>query len=250
MRAPNLIDTVHTPEYRIGLSSLGFIPAEFRVIAVDENSTRSTFTAPIRLHPYAQPDSMHVVETGTEWRYRPVTSKLISRLEHIESTGFVERETDRIEWTLLDAPTWLNLADGELVGTPPVGSLRDTISVTMEGASVLTGRMAEHVVTLAIIPSDDPLDPGDLPESIGLAVTPNPFEVSAKIALDVPESVVVSVSVFNASGAHVTTLIDNTVLPAREHQIIWEPGNLASGVYFIRADIGGKIITARTLFVR
>ncbi len=250
MRAPNLIDTVHTPEYRIDFASLGLIPVEFRVIAVDGNNTRSTFTAPIRLHPYAQPDSMHVVKTGTEWRYRPVTSSMISRLEHMESTGYVERETDRIEWTLLDAPTWINLADGELVGTPPVGSSRDTISVTMEGASALTGRTVEHAVTLAIIPSDDPLDPGDIPESIGLAVTPNPFEVSAKIVLSVPESAVVTVSVFNASGAHVTTLIDNVVLPAREHQFVWEPGNLASGIYFIRADIGGKLITARTLFVR
>jgi hypothetical protein len=175
---------------------------------------------------------------------------MISRLEHMESTGYVERETDRIEWMLLDAPTWVNLADGELVGTPPVGSSRDTITVTMEGASALTGRTAEHTVTLAITPSDDPLDPGDPPESIGLAVTPNPFEVSAKIVLSVPESAVVTVSVFNASGAHVTTLIDSVVLPAREHTFSWEPGNLASGIYFIRADIGGKLITARTLFVR
>ncbi|HDS73980.1 MAG TPA: T9SS type A sorting domain-containing protein, partial [Firmicutes bacterium] len=250
MRAPNLIDTVHASKYPIDLASLEFVPAEFRVIAVDVNGTRSTFTAPIRLHPYAVPDSLHMVETGSEWRYRPVTSTMISRLEHMERTGYVERETDRIEWRLLDAPTWLNLVDGELVGTPPEGSVRDTITVTMEGASALTGRTVEHAVSLAISPSDDPSDPDDIPESIALAVTPNPFEVSAKIALSVPESAVVTISVYNTSGALVTTLIDNTVVSAREHQITWEPGNLASGVYFIRADIGGKIITARMLFVR
>jgi hypothetical protein len=63
---------------------------------------------------------------------------------------------------------------------------------------------------------------------------PNPFNPSTKIKYSLPVGGYVTLKVFNLLGQEVRTLINNEVLPAGSHEIIFDASDLPSGVYFYR----------------
>ncbi|MFH1741950.1 MAG: T9SS type A sorting domain-containing protein [bacterium] len=64
---------------------------------------------------------------------------------------------------------------------------------------------------------------------------PNPFNASATIAFTLPASSQVQLSVFDVLGREQAQLI-NTALEAGNHELIWQPSALPSGVYLIRLE--------------
>jgi len=64
---------------------------------------------------------------------------------------------------------------------------------------------------------------------------PNPFNPSTKISFSLPTESKVKLQVFNTLGELVTTLVDETK-NAGVHQLEWNAGNLASGVYLYRIN--------------
>ncbi len=64
---------------------------------------------------------------------------------------------------------------------------------------------------------------------------PNPFNPSTKISFSLPTNSNVKLQVFNTLGELVTTLTDGT-MNAGLHQVEWNAGNLASGVYLYRIN--------------
>jgi len=66
---------------------------------------------------------------------------------------------------------------------------------------------------------------------------PNPFNASTLIAYGVSERRHVVIEVFNMLGQRVSTLVDGTREPGR-YETTWDPGDLASGVYFCRMVAG------------
>jgi hypothetical protein len=83
---------------------------------------------------------------------------------------------------------------------------------------------------------------------------PNPFNPETRIQFALPQNVHVELSVFNALGQRVATLIDGT-LPAGEHQVSWDGKDafnapVATGLYIYRLKAGTFVDAKKMLLLR
>lgn len=66
---------------------------------------------------------------------------------------------------------------------------------------------------------------------------PNPFNPATKIAFNIPEESFVNLTVFNTAGEKIATLISGEMNKGY-HEITWDAGEQASGVYFYQLKSG------------
>ena len=78
---------------------------------------------------------------------------------------------------------------------------------------------------------------------------PNPFTHSTTIRFRLPDAGPVRLGVFDLAGRQVSRLLDET-RPAGEHAVQWQPGSSASGVYYVRLESGGRVVTMRCVRLR
>ncbi len=83
---------------------------------------------------------------------------------------------------------------------------------------------------------------------------PNPSPAGTELALEIPEAGHVSVRVYNAAGRPVRTLLAET-RSAGTHRVAWDGRNrsgerLPSGVYFIKAEVDGQVVTRKVNLLR
>lgn len=76
---------------------------------------------------------------------------------------------------------------------------------------------------------------------------PNPFNPSTEIRFELPESGPVELTVYDARGREVQSLLNET-LSAGPHSVTFEAGDLPSGVYLYRLWYGGQVATGRMTF--
>jgi Secretion system C-terminal sorting domain len=69
---------------------------------------------------------------------------------------------------------------------------------------------------------------------------PNPFNASATVSVVLPEAAPLTVNVYSVTGQHVGTLASG-VYGAGTHKLHFNATDLASGVYFVRASVPGKM---------
>ncbi len=80
---------------------------------------------------------------------------------------------------------------------------------------------------------------GNVPEKYALSQNyPNPFNPTTNIKLQVPESGLVKLVVFDVTGRQVAELVNET-LSAGEYKVDFNASGLTSGVYFYRLETGG-----------
>lgn len=83
-----------------------------------------------------------------------------------------------------------------------------------------------------------------------LVVSPNPCGGRAVISYDLPRAGRALLKVYNMNGQLVETLADGRQEEGK-HRIEWRTtGGISNGMYFIRAEIGGRSLTARMIIVR
>ncbi len=93
-------------------------------------------------------------------------------------------------------------------------------------------------------------DPVTMPAQFSLGQNyPNPFNPSTRISFVLPADGQVTLRVYNTIGEEVATLV-NEVLPAGQHQVLWNAGGLPSGVYFYRIDHAGLTATRRMTLMK
>jgi hypothetical protein len=84
------------------------------------------------------------------------------------------------------------------------------------------------------------------------AVGPNPLRWPALVSFAVPRQAHVSVCVYDIRGRRVATLADDNFAPGR-YQINWngdaDMAKLVAGVYFVRLETPGTVLTQRVLYV-
>jgi hypothetical protein len=68
---------------------------------------------------------------------------------------------------------------------------------------------------------------------------PNPFNPQTTIAFELARAGDVLVSIFNAEGKLITTLIEGAMRPG-EHKLVWDAKGAASGVYFVELRVQAK----------
>jgi len=78
---------------------------------------------------------------------------------------------------------------------------------------------------------------------------PNPFNGRTVINYDLPTSELVSLSVFDALGRQVQTLV-NTQQEAGRYSVPFNAGGLTSGVYIYRIEAGPNVQSGRMLLVK
>ena len=78
---------------------------------------------------------------------------------------------------------------------------------------------------------------------------PNPFNPSTSIRFSLPEAGEVNLSVYNVQGQRVATLTDG-LRSAGTHQIRFDAGNLASGVYLYRLQTESTTLTRKMMLVK
>jgi hypothetical protein len=84
-------------------------------------------------------------------------------------------------------------------------------------------------------------------------VQPNPTKGVAHVSFTVPRQSPVRLSVLDIQGREVAKLIDGALEPGR-YQVTWTGndarGPAASGVYFVKFEAGGKLVTRRLILAR
>ena len=82
-----------------------------------------------------------------------------------------------------------------------------------------------------------------------LESSPNPFRGATTILYDLPMRASVTLSVYNALGQEVVTLVDDE-RPAGSHRVRFDGTGLASGVYFYRMRAGSFQDTQKLLLLK
>ncbi len=91
---------------------------------------------------------------------------------------------------------------------------------------------------------------GDGPISFAVQhAQPNPFNASTTIRFIMPRSGHAEVRVYDMLGRQVATLLDSE-LSAGEKAVLWKPGDLAAGMYFVRVVTPAGEKTVKTMFLK
>ncbi|HDQ99190.1 MAG TPA: T9SS type A sorting domain-containing protein [candidate division WOR-3 bacterium] len=88
----------------------------------------------------------------------------------------------------------------------------------------------------------------DIPTAL-CEVLPNPFVGQTTVRLQLPQAGRVRVNVVDISGRTVATLADGELAAGRQ-ELIWQPGSLAAGVYFVRVETPAGTTTRPVLLTR
>ena len=99
-------------------------------------------------------------------------------------------------------------------------------------------------------PSAVPGRPVSQPNDFGLlSCYPNPFNSTAAITYELPSRQRVSISVYDVLGRQVGILVDGDVHAGR-HQVMWDAGELPSGIYFVRMNVGEYRQTRKIMLLK
>ncbi len=80
----------------------------------------------------------------------------------------------------------------------------------------------------------------NIPEELALHQNyPNPFNPSTSISFDLPEDALVTLKVYDLLGREMVELMESQQYEAGSHEIHFDAGNLASGMYFYRITAQG-----------
>jgi hypothetical protein len=78
---------------------------------------------------------------------------------------------------------------------------------------------------------------------------PNPFNPSTTVELSVPEAGRVSVMVYNITGQLITEIAESYV-DANKYQFTWNADNVPSGMYLLRAEYSGQVVTQKLMLLK
>jgi hypothetical protein len=78
---------------------------------------------------------------------------------------------------------------------------------------------------------------------------PNPFNSSTKINYQLPITNDVDLGIYNLLGQRITTLVNNRQ-QAGHHQVEWDAGGFASGLYYYRIEAGNFVQTRKMIYLK
>ena len=79
---------------------------------------------------------------------------------------------------------------------------------------------------------------------------PNPFNPSTTIAFQLSTASKVTLKVYNVMGQEVVSVIDNHAMSAGRHEINFNAGDLASGIYFYRLSADQNVAVGKMLLMK
>ena len=82
-----------------------------------------------------------------------------------------------------------------------------------------------------------------------LKTYPNPFNPSITIQVSTPRVAVLNVDVFSYDGRFIANLYSGKQFTTVQ-TLNWKPGNIPSGIYFIRSSVNGKEQFKKVTFIQ
>jgi hypothetical protein len=79
--------------------------------------------------------------------------------------------------------------------------------------------------------------------------SPNPFNPSTTIRFTLVQGAPTRIEVYDLRGRRVARLLDKSV-SAGAHSLVWQPENLASGVYILRLQAGSFNASSRLVLLK
>ena len=84
--------------------------------------------------------------------------------------------------------------------------------------------------------------------------SPNPFNAQVVIGFSLPDACFVRLGVYDVLGRKVRTLVDGE-MSSGSHRVVWDGEDdggrgVSSGVYVVKLDLGGKVLTRKVVMVR
>jgi hypothetical protein len=74
---------------------------------------------------------------------------------------------------------------------------------------------------------------------------PNPFNPTTNLSFTILNRSAVSLKIYNVLGKEITTLVNDKVLDAGQHRIIWNASDLPSGIYFYQLKVADQYSAIR-----
>ena len=173
--------------------------------------------------------------------------------EEVTLTWNLEELPDHMELVLMDnatdAETHLDQESEYVFTTEPKGSF----SAIYDGPIGTYPVLGEPRFTLNV--TYDALDQNEdatLPSGFALhPVYPNPFNPSTTIQFDIPVEMHgdASLQIFDVTGKLIEPMINGNIERGK-HEVIWDAGNLPSGIYFVQLKSGDKTITQKLTLLK
>jgi len=108
----------------------------------------------------------------------------------------------------------------------------------------------EFEITELIVANSQNEIPTSLPAIFSLSSAyPNPFNPVTTLTLTIPEAGDVNVQVYNLHGQIVSTLLRG-YNPANTYSLVWDASNAPSGMYFVKAEVGGFSETQKLMLIK
>lgn len=142
-------------------------------------------------------------------------------------------------------PAWLNLVDfgdgsAQLSGTPEQSGIYQVLLKTCDSYGAEDVQEFEiHIGTVSVYEIFDSFS----------KIYPNPVSGMLTIELDLPNTPINSIQIFNAMGAKVAEL-HHSQLPAGQQQYRWDAGDLPKGLYFCRVQAGNETFIQKIIKVQ
>ena len=78
---------------------------------------------------------------------------------------------------------------------------------------------------------------------------PNPFNPSTTIQFGVPHTAVVKIDVFDVTGRHAVSLLNEPMQPG-VHSVVWNCSQCPSGMYIVRMQTDEKTMMRKMLMMK
>ncbi len=165
--------------------------------------------------------------------------------------GFIENDVAvRRNVAVWDGGEWQPLGSGtdDLVSTLAFGPDE---KLYVGGGFDVAGAIGSPGLAVWDAPAATPAEPGPggAPTTLALSVAPNPVCGSTVLTLALPQASHVRLAVYDVLGREVAVLLDGE-RPAGGHEVTFDAGRLAPGVYVVRLGAAGGATTRTVTVVR
>ena len=151
--------------------------------------------------------------------------------------------------TIDEGQTWLELTDG--LSEEETFNLGADLELTSSGYLYAAGRYVHRSSQPVFSPTMD-IKPINVPKIFSFKLFPaypNPFNPTTTIQFSVETHRNASLQIFDITGQLVETLV-NGQIGSGFHEIKWDAGGFASGVYFVRLQNGNHLINQKLLLLK
>ena len=165
----------------------------------------------------------------------------------LEANGYI----GGIQMTLSHGSDFsLSLTENALVADyKTIANETKLVIVAPEGEELFTFEGDFEITDMIVANSESRVAVG-APTAFSLSEAyPNPFNPTTSMALSVPEAGLVSVQVYNVMGQVVATLASG-YMDASTYNLTWDASNASSGMYFVKAETAGSVVTQKLVLMK